>query len=109
MMLALGIYDKLTPGPLTGGEDIAGTGTISTDGRVGAIDGIPQKMDGAKEAGATWFLAPDDNCDQVLGTVPYGMTHVAVTDFPEALAAVEAIAAGETGDLETCEDVTSQG
>lgn len=109
MMLALGIYDKLTPGPLTGGEDIAGTGTISTDGRVGAIDGIPQKMDGAKEAGATWFLAPDDNCDQVLGNVPDGMTHVAVTDFPEALAAVEAIAAGVTGDLETCEDVTSQG
>ncbi|WP_374929080.1 PDZ domain-containing protein [Kytococcus sedentarius] len=107
MMLALGIYDKLTPGPLTGGEDIAGTGTISTDGRVGPIDGIPQKMDGAREAGATWFLAPDDNCEQVLGNVPDGMTHVAVTDFPEALAAVEAIAAGDTDDLETCEDVTA--
>ena len=57
-MLALGVYDKLTPGELTGGERIAGTGTIAADGEVGAIGGIRQKMYGAQGAGADWFLAP---------------------------------------------------
>jgi PDZ domain-containing protein len=32
MMFALGIYDKMTPGELTGGEHIAGTGTIGGGG-----------------------------------------------------------------------------
>lgn len=104
MMLALGIYDKLTEGPLTGGQDVAGTGTIDSDGTVGPIDGIAQKMHGAREAGATWFLAPDDNCEQVVGHVPEGMHDVAVTDFAEARRAVEAIAAGSTDALPTCEE-----
>jgi PDZ domain-containing protein len=40
MMFALGIIDTLTPGPLTGGERIAGTGTITAEGVVGGIGGI---------------------------------------------------------------------
>lgn len=107
MMLALAIYDKLTEGPMTGGQDIAGTGTIRTDGAVGQIDGIEQKMVGAREAGSTWFLAPDDNCEQVVGNVPDGMTDVAITDFTEARKAVEAIAAGETDDLQSCEELVA--
>ena len=41
-MFALGIIDALTPGDMTGGKDIAGTGTIEIDGQVGAIGGIRQ-------------------------------------------------------------------
>ena len=62
MMFALGIMDTLTPGQLNGGKSIAGTGTITADGTVGPIGGIRQKLYGAKEAGASYFLAPDSFC-----------------------------------------------
>jgi PDZ domain-containing protein len=60
-MFALGIIDKLTPGSITGGAKVAGTGTIDAAGNVGAIGGIRQKLYGARDAGATWFLAPYSN------------------------------------------------
>ena len=41
-------------------HNIAGTGTIELDGRVGRIGGIDKKLVAAIEAGATVFLAPDD-------------------------------------------------
>jgi PDZ domain-containing protein len=44
MMFAVGIIDKLTPGALTQGKIIAGTGTIDPDGNVGEIGGIQQKL-----------------------------------------------------------------
>ena len=71
-MFALGIVDKLTPGSLTGGAFIAGTGTIDDAGAVGAIGGITQKMIGAKHAGATVFLSPADNCAEAASTVRTG-------------------------------------
>ena len=39
LMFSLAIYDTLTPGSLTGGHDIAGTGEITADGTVGPIGG----------------------------------------------------------------------
>ncbi len=68
MMFALGIIDTLTPDQLNGGETVAGTGTIDAQGVVGPIGGIRQKMWGAVGAGADWFLAPADNCDEVVGS-----------------------------------------
>lgn len=107
LMFALGIYDKLTPGPLTGGQTIAGTGTISDDGAVGPIDGIQQKLVGAQGVGATWFLAPAANCPDVVGAVPDGLGVTAVATLEEALAAIELIAAadGDPVELPSCEDV----
>ena len=67
LMFALAIYDTLTPGDLTGGEDVAGTGTITDRGVVGSIGGIQQKIVGAQRAGATLFLVPPDNCADALG------------------------------------------
>ncbi|WP_205782934.1 S16 family serine protease [Microbacterium sp. ABRD28] len=108
MMFALGIVDLLTPGDLTGGEDVAGTGTITADGAVGPIGGIRQKMWGAVGAGAEWFLAPQANCDEVVGHVPDGLRVFAVEDLDDALTAVETVADG--GDLDalpTCTATTS--
>ena len=106
LMFSLGIYDKLTPGALTGGERIAGTGTMADDGTVGPIDGIQQKLVGATGHGATWFLAPVANCGDVVGAVPDGLEVAAVASLGEALAAVEAIAADEgTDQPASCEDV----
>jgi len=102
-MFALGIYDKLTPGSLTGGQLIAGTGTIDENGKVGEIGGIQQKMFGAVRGGAKWFLAPAANCSEVVGHVPAGLTVVKMSNFGEALAAVRQIATkhNATG-LATC-------
>jgi PDZ domain-containing protein len=94
MMFALGIYDQLTPGALTGGKNIAGTGTVNAEGSVGPIGGIRQKMYGAQRSGATHFLAPIDNCSEVVGHIPTGLTVISVRNFEEALAAVETIARG---------------
>jgi len=103
LMFSLSIYDQLTPGSLTGGESIAGTGTIEDDGTIGPISGVAQKMVGARDAGARWFLTPADECDATSGRVPDGMTVVRVSTFDEARDAVEDIAAGRTDDLPRCD------
>jgi PDZ domain-containing protein len=103
MMFALGIIDKLSPGELNGGQQVAGTGTISGGGEVGAIGGIRQKMWGAVRAGADWFLAPAGNCDEVVGHVPSGLSVFAVATLDDALTALGTIAAdGDTTSLPTC-------
>lgn len=102
MMFALGIIDTMTPGEMTGGENIAGTGTIDAAGEVGPIGGIRQKLYGARDAGADWFLAPADNCDEVVGHIPDGIDVFEVSTLTQAQDAVEAIADGETSGLKTC-------
>jgi Lon-like protease len=102
MMFSLAVYDKLTPGALTGGANIAGTGTIDSAGVVGPIGGIRQKLVGATRGGATWFLAPAGNCKEVVGHVPDGLKVVKVATFTQARDAVEAIAAKQTSSLLPC-------
>ena len=101
LMFALGIVDKLTPGALTDGQHIAGTGTISPDGQVGAIGGIQQKLAGAREDGASVFLTPKDNCAQAVPALPDGLRLVRVDTLATALAALETLRTGQ-GELPTC-------
>jgi Lon-like protease len=93
MMFALGIIDKLNPINLSGGKFIAGTGTITASGQVGAIGGIQQKMVGARDAGATIFLAPASNCADTKGAVPAGLEVVKVSTLSQAVDDLEAIKA----------------
>ncbi|RSX57747.1 Lon protease (S16) C-terminal proteolytic domain [Bifidobacterium samirii] len=102
MMYALGLIDKLTPESETGGLTIAGTGTMDDDGDVGAIGGIRLKMIGAKRDGATWFLAPESNCDEVVGHVPDGLRDVKVSTLDDAYRALVAIGQGKGDDLPHC-------
>jgi PDZ domain-containing protein len=102
MMFSLAIYDKLTPGALTGGINIAGTGTIDSAGKVGPIGGIAQKLVGAKRGGAAWFLAPAENCNEVVGHIPDGLQVVKVATFAQARDAVKAIAAKQSASLPHC-------
>jgi Lon-like protease len=106
MMFALGIIDKMTSGTLNGGKHVAGTGTITASGVVGAIGGIRQKMYGAKDAGATYFLAPASNCggsDGVRGHIPAGLTVFATSSLKQSIADLKAIASGKGLDkLQTC-------
>lgn len=103
LMFALGIVDKLTPGELTGGDRFAGTGTIDSAGEVGPIGGIAQKMVGAHNAGAEYFLAPAGNCNEVVGNVPAGLEVFKVETLQEAITAVEtAGSGGDTSSLPRC-------
>jgi PDZ domain-containing protein len=84
-MWALGMYDLLTPGDLTGGRTIAGTGTIAPDGTVGPIGGVQNKIVAAKRAGADVFLVPKGqnytDAKQVAGDLPL----VPISTFQVAL------------------------
>lgn len=103
MMFALGIIDEITPGKLNGGKHVAGTGTISADGEVGPIGGIRQKLYGARDAGATVFLAPAENCDEVVGHVPDGLDVYKVSTLDQAVTDLRTIASGgSTAKLARC-------
>ena len=94
----------LEPGrftPMANGG-VAYAGTMSADGSVGPIGGIQQKMVGAQNDGAEWFLAPAENCSEVVGHVPDGMRVVRVATFAEGWAAVKAISQGTAANLPTC-------
>jgi PDZ domain-containing protein len=96
MMFALGIIDKLTKLDLTGGKFIAGTGEITASGQVQAIGGIQQKMVGARNAGATYFLTPASNCSDTTGAVPAGLRLVKVSTLTQAVDYLEDIKAGKS-------------
>ncbi len=106
MMFALGIIDKLSPGDLTGGQHIAGTGTIDASGQVGPIGGIRQKLYGARDAGASWFLAPEANCDEVVGHVPDGIRVFSTSTLEQSLTVLETIRDG--GDLDALPTCTAE-
>ena len=101
-MFALGIIDTLTPQDEANGVTIAGTGTMDLTGRVGPIGGIRQKLVGAVRAGATWFLAPESNCDEVVGHIPDGLHVARVSTLAQARAALVAIGQGKGDTLPTC-------
>ena len=88
LMYALGLYNVLTPGDLTGGRTIAGTGTISMDGTVGPIGGIADKVVAARHAGASIFLVPKQNMTELQGVDTGTMKLVPVGTFQDALTAL---------------------
>jgi PDZ domain-containing protein len=81
----LSLLDIMTPGDLSGGHHVAGTGTIAPDGQVGAIGGIRLKMIAARKAGADYFFAPKANCSEIIGHIPKGLAVRAVDTFEDAL------------------------
>lgn len=95
LMFALALVDKLTPGALNGGRFVAGTGTIDAAGNVGAIGGVRYKTVAAREAGATEFLVPAENCAEAARHAPDGLTLLRVGTLTEAVDALAAVAAGE--------------
>ena len=104
MMFALGIMDTLTPGNLNGGQNVAGTGTITADGTVGPIGGIQQKMWGAYRADADYFLAPVANCSEVVGEIPGDLQVFSVQTLDDALTVLDTISSGgDLSQLPTCE------
>ena len=87
-MWALGLYELMTPGDLTGGRTIAGTGTIDLQGKVGPIGGIRDKVVAAQRAGASIFLAPADDMADLAGVDTGAMRVISVATFADALQAL---------------------
>ena len=94
LMFSLAVVDKLTTGDLNDGKFVAGTGTIDSEGKVGSIGGITHKILAAREAGATIFLVPADNCDEAKTAGEDGLELVKVDSLGNAVDALHAISAG---------------
>jgi PDZ domain-containing protein len=88
LAFTLTILDELSPGDLTGGDEIAVTGTIESDGTVGPIGGVAQKAVAARRAGARLFIVPRAEA-AVARSHADGMRVAAVRDLDDALAALE--------------------
>lgn len=91
MMHALAIIDTLTPGEMTKGRVIAGTGTIQFDGTVGNIGGVRQKVTGAGAAGASVILVPAGNYEEALTAPRNGIEIVPIATLEEAVAYLEGL------------------
>ncbi len=88
LMFSLALYDRMTPGDLTAGRDIAGTGTIQCDGGIGPIGGIEQKIAAAEAVGASVFLAPQGNFENA-EAVADDIDVVSVSNFDDAVTYLE--------------------
>ena len=87
-MLTLTIYSAISGEDLLKGRNIAGTGTISTDGTVGEIDGVKYKIMGAAQNNIDIVLVPSANYEEAIKTknkYNYDLEIVKVDTFKEAV------------------------
>jgi PDZ domain-containing protein len=105
LMFSLGVYDTLTPGSLTGGRVVAGTGTIDEYGAVGPIGGIAQKIAGARNADADLFLVPPANCPEALNARNGDMELVRADTMHDATSAIETWVKNPDAKLPSCQEV----
>ncbi|MFJ7158045.1 S16 family serine protease [Streptomyces sp. NPDC101118] len=104
LLFSLGIVDKIdgdgSGGDLTGGRVVAGTGTITDTGEVGAVGGVALKTQAAKRDGATVFLVPKAECSDAKAELPEGLRLVPVTTLSGAVSALKALEKG--GSVPSC-------
>jgi Lon-like protease len=84
LMWALGVADLLTPGDLTSGRTVAGTGVIDLDGAIYPVGGIEHKIYAAEQAGAEIFMLPRANLVRARAAAEH-MKLVPVDQVDEAL------------------------
>lgn len=103
-MFALGVLDLLEEEDLTGGHVVAGTGTITAGGGVGAVGGVRQKLAAAAgRAGvdepATVFLVPRGNLTEARSApVANELLIVPVDDLDDAVHALASLRDGRQPD-----------
>jgi PDZ domain-containing protein len=85
LIFTIGLVDLLTSEDILQGRKIAGSGTITADGKVGPIGGISEKIIAAKKVGAEVLFASRDNCNEIARDFT-GISVVAISTLEEALA-----------------------
>ena len=88
LVFSIGLVELLTEMDLMQGRHIAGTGTINTQGVVGSIGGINEKILSAKKVGATIFFAPVGNAEEI-AKAPEGIKVVTVATLAQAISYLE--------------------
>lgn len=91
LSLTLSLIDKLSPKSITGGREIAVTGTIQADGSVGAIGGIRQKVAAVRDAGVKYFLVPVDNAADAKKAAGKDVKVIPVKSLHDALDQLDAL------------------
>ncbi|MBI2873988.1 MAG: PDZ domain-containing protein [Firmicutes bacterium] len=91
LVLTLEMIDQLLPQNLTGGWQVAGTGTISLRGAVGPVGGVKQKAISARKSGAEIFLVPVANYEEALAGGGRALRVVPVRNLEEAMAFLRAL------------------
>jgi len=86
LMFALQIYRTITGSDISSGRDVAGTGVLSADGKVQAIEGAREKVRAAIRAHAEIFFVPQANYGDIRGTG--GIRIIPVATFNDALRAL---------------------
>jgi len=100
LLLAVALYDLLTPGPLLGSLTVAGAGMVDANGVVSGVAGTNQRLQAALAAGATVFLLPAGSCATV--SLNTGITVVAVSSLEQAVDSLRTLATGGTS-IPTCQ------
>ncbi|NLA04255.1 MAG: PDZ domain-containing protein [Firmicutes bacterium] len=98
LMFVLEILNQLEPGDLSGGQLIAGTGTIDVGENIGPIGGVYQKVIAAERAGAAYFFVPEENYEEARSAVQQ-IKLVPLKTLQEALDFLDSLAAGEESSL----------
>ena len=88
LMLTLTIYNAISDYDIIKGRNISGTGTISSDGSVGEIDGVKYKIMGAYKDGMDIVFVPSSNYEEAIETKDkynYDIEIIKVDTFDEAV------------------------
>jgi PDZ domain-containing protein len=95
LAFTLTLIDELTPGELTGGADVAVTGTIELDGSIGAIGGLRQKASAVGQVGVDVFLVPaaqgEEDIEAAERAAGGDVRLIPVATLQEALDALESL------------------
>lgn len=98
LMLALAVFERITPGDLVGERVVAGSGTIDGAGTVSPVGGLREKLAGAERAGADIFFVPAANCPDLAG-VEATVRIVSVETLEDAIVSLDMLNDPATEDL----------
>lgn len=97
LMMALAIFDRITPGDVVGDRTVAGTGEIDGAGNLGRVAGVREKLAAAEQAGAALFFVPSANCADLEG-ITSTVRVVSVASLEDAINSLDMLADPATED-----------
>lgn len=97
LAFTLAVLDLLTPGELTGGLDVAVTGTIDGAGNVGDVGGVRQKTAAAIDDDYDVFLVPSGEYEEAAERAGDALEVISVDTLGDALDALASLGGSGLG------------